>query len=1031
MSRAIETASLAHICGKPLRGDEVPQPLVDGGNLTVLQLEAVALAEFRFNEPLLPSGERLALLIADGAGSGKGRQLAGIMSTATMKHGCTKHVWVSLSADLSVDAQRDLTGVHAKQLAGLSLITADGVDYDHDLATPKGNTVLFITYHWLRSTDTASKRAKKGETSKSTSKKYSSRLEQLRAWLGDGFDGCIALDECHAAKAFGSGSKPSATGIAINDLLDSVPLARVAFASATFASKLSELCIYARRLGLVGTQTHFDSFPEMYKHLNRLGVTALEVISAELKSNNALLSRSLSYEGVVFETKDVAMSSHHINIQISATDIWARIYNLNFFNPEANAEGCTKGAIASTADKGVAASGMLRFWRNFQLWCKIDACFAEIEDAVAKGEAVVVGLVTTDAASDARVVASRAKAAGKRAVADSDDSDDDTATTAATDDADGLGSLTDAVNCVLRRVHTAAREHGDVDLLGDVAAIRADLVALGLESTAALDLLTDKCTAAGIGVAELTGRTHTFPLRADGTRIPVKKTDNLTLQRRFRDDELECCVISQAASTGISLHSDPTFANGHRKRRHVVLQLAWSASATLQACGRSHRSGQRSPPRYVVLSLGNMETRFSSVVGARIRSVSGTRGDGEARCGHGEMGFADEDLIGPHGETAATALYESLTTATAPPSWVTLEERPFEFSDAFAADALAALHGTGWRPKLVSTNPYCPRRFLNRLLGVSMRERLNERIFQLYEHLCAKAVFDARKRGRYHIERSKSIVIDGRTTIVSDATHDRLRIVETKRDDGVTYEQAVGRYDDLKARGLRPRFVKSKIALRVGRLHYHALTYRRDDLTAILIRPSGRAALYEAERLARNYATVSKSDGFRSGWTQELATADNTRYTRNHIALLPVLSDWSTVATGTSRSEAVRTVRLVNGSTKALGILLQPWVAASIPRRVAALRAKAAAAKVAAAGTPAVAAAVAVPSASASSASSIDAGLSSVAAKRRLQTSDTGVASKRAKRMAEVEARRLELERAGKTTFIATEHGSIFEKRDV
>ena len=52
-------------------------------------------------------GARPGLLLGDGAGMGKGRQLAGLILENWLA-GRKKHVWVSTSKDLHIDAQRDL-----------------------------------------------------------------------------------------------------------------------------------------------------------------------------------------------------------------------------------------------------------------------------------------------------------------------------------------------------------------------------------------------------------------------------------------------------------------------------------------------------------------------------------------------------------------------------------------------------------------------------------------------------------------------------------------------------------------------------------------------------------------------------------------------------------------------------------------------------------------------------------------------------------------------------------------------------------
>lgn len=162
-------------------------------------------------------------------------------------------------------------------------------------------------------------------------------------------------------------------------------------------------------------------------------------------------------------------------------------------------------------------------------------------------------------------------------------------------------------------------------------------------------------------VAEMTGRR----LRVCDGKVEVRVgtkgySDDMNMleRRRFMDGKKLVAVISDAASTGISLHADRSCAN-QKRRVHYTLELAWSAEKAIQQLGRSHRSNSSSAPKYelVVSDLAG-ENRFVSAVASRLESLGAiTRGDRRAASA---LDLSKFNFEGKYGAKGLRIMYDHL-----------------------------------------------------------------------------------------------------------------------------------------------------------------------------------------------------------------------------------------------------------------------------------------------------------------------------------------------------------------------------------
>uniref|UniRef100_A0A8B9DSG8 Protein strawberry notch homolog 1 n=2 Tax=Anser TaxID=8842 RepID=A0A8B9DSG8_ANSCY len=374
----VETSSLSSVTPPDVwYQTSISEETIDNGWLSALQLEAITYAAQQ-HETFLPNGDRAGFLIGDGAGVGKGRTIAGIIYENYLL-GRKRAVWFSVSNDLKYDAERDLRDIGAKNILvhSLNKFKYGKISSKHNGSVKKG--VIFATYSSLI-----------GESQ--SGGKYKTRLKQLLHWCGEDFDGVIVFDECHKAKNLcpvGS-SKPTKTGLAVLELQNKLPKARVVYASATGASEPRNMA-YMNRLGIWGEGTPFREFSDFIQAVERRGVGAMEIVAMDMKLRGMYIARQLSFSGVTFKIDEVLLSQEYVKMYNKSVKLWVSAR-----------ERFQQAADLIDAEQRMKKSMWGQFWsahqRFFKYLCiasKVKRVVQLAREEIKNGKCVVIGLQST------------------------------------------------------------------------------------------------------------------------------------------------------------------------------------------------------------------------------------------------------------------------------------------------------------------------------------------------------------------------------------------------------------------------------------------------------------------------------------------------------------------------------------------------------------------------------------------------------------------------------------------------------------
>jgi len=518
-----------------------------------------------------------------------------------------------------------------------------------------------------------------------------------------------------------------------------------------------------------------------------------------MKGRGMFLSRTLSYRGAEFEVYEAPLTPQQKETYDTCALLWVEIKGAIEMSVGIIQENC----ILNEKEMKSLKLAMSQFWgahqRFFALLClsaKVPHVVRLAKQALSENKCVVIGLQST---GEARTKADLEENEFQHKFC-----------------SPAHSFLRHAVHALLL---VGNEFEAKQDPIPELLSLKEELLvrvdSITLENNP-LDALIDELGGPD-RVAEMTGRALRIIKQPSGRIVLDHRTDegiNILERKRFQAGEKLVAIISDAASTGISLHADRRVKNQCR-RVHITMELPWSADKAVQQLGRSHRSNQSSSPIFkLIVSDVGAEWRFASAVASRLEQLGAlTQGDRRATAGN-PGGMAEFSVDNPYGKEATKGLLENVTNLVeqgrAISSVVPAFVSPTYSLNQFATEAETALRGVGLfdkkKPTKVST-------FLNRMFGVSIE--LQARIFRYFLDIYEACIAEARNNGTYEdgivdCSGEKISVVNSECLFTEPDSGATVLAYQVKIDRGVSWGVAKQRYDEAVASGKQALFLQSK-----------------------------------------------------------------------------------------------------------------------------------------------------------------------------------------------------------------------------
>lgn len=659
-TRLVESTALASIPSpNPTYKPHFPDGFIQSGALSDAQIEQVVYSG-QSHEKTLPDGHRAGYFVGDGTGVGKGRIISGIFLDNYMQ-GRRKAVWISKTAGLAKDAQRDISDVfkaadlESDLLIDTTRMKAGGIPSD-------ASGIAFLTYSGLSQGNPGLDGTELRKTQKPT------RIANLVKWFGKNYDGVIFLDEVHLAgnavamKGKRGMKKPSKRALSVVDLQRALPNARIVYLSATGATDVTNLS-YADRLGIWGPGQSFSSKQDFFSKIQSAGLSAMEVVAQNLKAMGRYLARTLSFEGVGQEQLTHAVTTEQKTIYNETSKAWQMV--MASVEETMIATGAQNNSKARSSARSALFGAQQRFYNQILTAMQMPSVINQVEQDLKNELAVVFQIVNTNEATQERAIA--------KATAEDEDLDLESLDLSPKDILleyvsnsyptslyepveDGDGNV---------RYKLVRDEKGNpVEDPDAVAAKNELLTQLAMLKTPEnpIEMILNHFGAEN--VAEITGRSRRIVYKRNDKGEMEKVIERRSVANRqveadeFQNDRRRILIFSDAGGTGFSFHADLNKPN-KRRRIHYLLQAGWRADGALQGFGRTHRSNQAIAPLYKLVSTDiNGHKRFISTIARRLAQL-GALTSGERKASSGLFN-EKHNLENDYAEDAVETLFSDL-----------------------------------------------------------------------------------------------------------------------------------------------------------------------------------------------------------------------------------------------------------------------------------------------------------------------------------------------------------------------------------